>query len=275
VAEPVSGEDAQPLPAATVRGPTALAQREAPPRFGRVLLKMSGEALLGGGHYGHDPAMLRQLADDVRAVHAQGVEQCLVIGGGNIVRGEVAATSGIERANGDYMGMLATVINALAVQSVLEQMGVQTRVLSAIPMSAVCEPYIRRRALRHMEKGRVVICAAGTGNPFFTTDTAAALRAAELGCDVLLKGTKVDGVYTADPMVDAKAERIERLTYHDVLARDLKVMDASAISLARESAIPILVFAIHSPGAYLRVLRGDAPHTMITEDAPKAGEAGS
>jgi uridylate kinase len=270
----VAAQEAQGAPPGAWAG-GAVAQREAPPRFARVLLKMSGEALLGGGHYGHDPAMLRQLGDDVRAVHAQGIEQCLVIGGGNIVRGEVAAASGIERANGDYMGMLATVINALAVQSVLEQMGVQTRVLSAIPMSSVCEPYIRRRALRHMEKGRVVICAAGTGNPFFTTDTAAALRAAELGCDVLLKGTKVDGVYSADPMIDPAAERIERLTYHDVLARDLKVMDASAISLARESAIPILVFAIHTPGAYLRVLRGEAPHTMITEDAPKVGEGGS
>jgi len=246
---------------------------EPPPRFRRVLLKMSGEALMGRGQFGHDPATLRQLAGDVRAVHAQGVEQCLVIGGGNIIRGNVAAASGIERANADYMGMLATVINALAVQSSLEQVGLQTRVLSAIPMASVCEPYIRRRAIRHMEKGRVVICAAGTGNPFFTTDTAAALRAAELGCDVLLKGTKVDGVYSADPMTDPEAVRFERLTYHEVLMRDLKVMDASAISLARESAIPIVVFAIHTAGALLRVLRGDAPHTMISEDAPRTEEA--
>jgi uridylate kinase len=244
-----------------------------PPRFRRVLLKMSGELLMGSRNYGQDPAMLRQLADEVLAVHRQGVEQCLVIGGGNIVRGGAAAMGGIERANADYMGMLATVINALAVQSMLEQMGLQTRVASAIPMSAVCEPYIRRRAIRHMEKGRVVICAAGTGNPFFTTDTAAALRAAELGCDVLLKGTKVDGVYSADPVRDPDACRFERLTYHDVLARDLKVMDASAIALARESAIPIIVFALHTPGAFLRVLRGEEAHTMISEEAPASREA--
>jgi uridylate kinase len=250
-------------------------QAERPPRFQRILLKMSGEALMGRREFGQDPATLRQLAADVGSVHAQGVEQCLVIGGGNIVRGGAAAAQGIERANADYMGMLATVINALAVQSVLEQTGVQTRVCSAIPMASVCEPYIRRRAIRHMEKGRIVICAAGTGNPFFTTDTAAALRAAELGCDVLLKGTKVDGVYSDDPLRNPQARRFERLTYHEVLTRDLKVMDASAISLARESAIPILVFAIHSPGALLRVLRGDGPHTMIAEEAPSSGEAGA
>ncbi len=250
-------------------------ESEHPARFRRVLLKMSGEALMGRGEFGHDPRTLSRLAEEVRSVHAQGVEQCLVIGGGNIVRGSVAAGSGIERANADYMGMLATVINALAVQSALEQIGLQTRVLSAIPMSSVCEPYIRRRAIRHMEKGRIVICAAGTGNPFFTTDTAAALRAAELGCDVLLKGTKVDGVYSADPMKEPAAQRFERLTYHEVLTRDLKVMDASAISLARESAIPIIVFAIHTPGAFLRVLRGDGPHTMISEEAPRTEEARS
>ena len=173
------------------------------PRFRRVLLKMSGEALMGDRGFGHDPSTLGRLAEEVQSVHAQGVEQCLVIGGGNMVRGDQYVANGIERTTGDYMGMLATVINALAVQSVLEQAGLQTRVLSAIPMASVCEPYIRRRAIRHMEKGRVVICAGGTGNPFFTTDTAAALRAAELGCDALLKGTKVDGVYSADPMKDA------------------------------------------------------------------------
>jgi uridylate kinase len=171
--------------------------------------------------------------------------------------------------------MLATVINALAVQSVLERLGLQTRVLSAIPMAAVCEPYIRRRAIRHMEKGRVVICAGGTGNPFFTTDTAAALRAAELGCDALLKGTKVDGVYSADPVKDATAIRYDRLTYHDVLARDLKVMDASAIALARERAIPIIVFSLSRPGGLLDVLRGRGPHTMISGNAPQAQEAAS
>lgn len=233
-------------------------------RFRRVLLKMSGEALMGDGDFGHDPATLARLAEAVYDVHSGGVEQCMVIGGGNMIRGDQATANGIERVNGDYMGMLATVINALAVQSVLEQAGLQTRVLSAIPMSSVCEPYIRRRALRHMEKGRVVICAAGSGNPFFTTDTAAALRAAELGCDAILKGTQVDGVYSADPQKDPSAERYDRLTYHDVLARDLKVMDAAAISLARENAIPILVFSIRHRGAYARVLRGDEPHTMIT-----------
>ncbi len=246
-----------------------------PPRFRRILLKMSGEALMGGSEFGHDPSTLRQLADEVRTVHAEGVEQCMVIGGGNIVRGDQAAANGIERVNGDYMGMLATVINALAVQSVLEQIGLQTRVLSAIPMASVCEPYIRRRAIRHMEKGRVVICAAGTGNPFFTTDSAAALRAAELGCDALLKATKVDGVYSADPVKDPEAVRFDRLTYHDVLAKDLKVMDASAISLARESAIPIIVFSVHHPGALRRVLHGDGAHTMIAEPAPRPEEVRS
>jgi uridylate kinase len=249
---------------------------ERSPRFRRVLLKMSGEALMGAGEFGHDPSVLGRLAGEVRSVHATGVEQCLVIGGGNIVRGDtVAASQGIERANADYMGMLATVINALAVQSVLERLDLHTRVLSAIPMAAVCEPYIRRRAIRHMEKGRVVICAAGTGNPFFTTDTAAALRAAELGCDALLKGTKVDGVYSADPVKDAGAVRYDRLTYHDVLARDLKVMDASAIALARDSSIPIIVFSLSRPGALLDVLRGAGPHTMISGDAPLAQEAAS
>jgi uridylate kinase len=248
---------------------------EPPARFRRILLKMSGEALMGDGEFGHDPSTLARLVDDVQSVHAQGVEQCLVIGGGNMVRGDQAVANGIERVTGDYMGMLATVVNALAVQSVLEQAGLQTRVLSAIPMASVCEPYIRRRAIRHMEKGRIVICAAGTGNPFFTTDTAAALRAAELSCDALLKGTKVDGVYSADPMKEPSAVRFDRLTYHEVLAKDLKVMDASAISLARESAIPIIVFSLRTAGALMRVLRGDGPHTMITEEAPKAKEVRS
>jgi uridylate kinase len=247
---------------------------ERPPRFRRVLLKMSGEALMGDSDFGHDPSTLEQLAREVLSVHGQGVEQCMVIGGGNIVRGNQAAANGIERVTGDSMGMLATVINALAVQSTLEQAGLQTRVLSAIPMAAVCEPYIRRRAIRHMEKGRIVICAGGTGSPYFTTDTAAALRAAELGCDVLLKATKVDGVYSADPMRDPQAKRFDHLTYHEVLAQDLKVMDASAIALARESAIPIIVFSVLQPGALLRVLRGDGPHTIITEETTTA-EAGS
>ena len=236
-------------------------------RFRRVLLKMSGEALLGEREFGHDRSVLRQLAEDCAAVHGMGVELCLVIGGGNIIRGSTLAGAGVERSTADFMGMLGTVINALAVQSVIEQhVGIPTRVMSAIPMSAICEPYIRRRAVRHLEKGRIVIFAAGTGNPFFTTDTAAALRAAEMGCDAILKGTQVDGVYSADPRRDPDAQRHDRLTYLEVLARDLKVMDASAISLARESSIPIIVFSVHAPGAFARVLRGEGPHTIITEE---------
>ncbi|MDX6751038.1 UMP kinase [Geminicoccaceae bacterium 1502E] len=236
------------------------------PRYRRVLLKMSGEALLGDREFGHDRQVLQQLADDVKAAHAIGVELCLVIGGGNIIRGSTLAGAGVERSTADYMGMLGTVINALAVQSVIEQAGIPTRVMSAIPMSSVCEPYIRRRAVRHLEKGRVVIFAAGTGNPYFTTDTAAALRAAEMDCDALLKGTQVDGVYSADPKMDPSAERFDRLTYLEVLSKDLKVMDAPAISLARESDIPIIVFSVHAPGAFARVLRGEGPHTIITEE---------
>jgi len=232
----------------------------------RVLLKMSGEALMGDQGFGHDRAVLRQLASDVVEAHATGIEICMVIGGGNIIRGATLAAAGVERSSADYMGMLGTVINAIAVQSVIEQAGVATRVMSAIPMAAVCEPYIRRRAIRHLEKGRVVIFAAGIGNPFFTTDTAAALRASEMNCDLLLKGTQVDGVYTADPKKDPNAKRLERLSYMDVLSRDLRVMDAAAISLARDSSIPIAVFSVHKPGAFARVLRGDEPHTIISED---------
>ncbi len=235
------------------------------PRYRRVLLKMSGEALMGNREFGHDSEVLHALAEDVRSAHEMGVEICIVIGGGNIVRGSTLAAAGVERTSADYMGMLGTVINALAVQSVIEKTGTQTRVMSAIPMSSVCEPYIRRRALRHLEKGRVVIFAAGTGNPFFTTDTAAALRAAEMNCDALLKGTQVDGVYSADPRLDSTARRYDRLTYLEVLSRDLRVMDASAIALARESRIPILVFSVREPGSFTRVLRGEAPHTVIEE----------
>ena len=237
-------------------------------RYRRVLLKMSGEALMGDGEFGHDRRVLRQLADDCAAVHALGVELCVVIGGGNIIRGSTLAAAGVERSTADYMGMLGTVINALAVQSVIENhSGIPTRVMSAIPMSAVCEPYIRRRAVRHLEKSRIVIFAGGTGNPYFTTDTAAALRAAELECDAILKGTQVDGVYSADPRRDPAARRYQQLTYLDVLAQDLKVMDASAISLARESSIPIIVFSVHAPGSFARVLRGEGPHTIISEEA--------
>src|SRR6266849_3775494 len=226
------------------------------PRYRRVLLKLSGEGLMGNREYGLDPAMVSMVAQEVKAVHGMGVQVCLVIGGGNIFRGVSAAASGMDRASGDYMGMLATVINSLAMQSALERQGLQTRVQSAIPMTTVCEPYIRRRASRHMEKGRVVIFAAGTGNPFFTTDTAAALRAAEMGVDALLKGTQVDGVYSADPRKVPEPVRIERLTYHEVLSRDLKFMDASAISLARENRLPIIVFNVRAPGAFAQVMRG-------------------
>ena len=236
------------------------------PRYRRVLLKISGEALMGKGDYGLESETVSRVAEEVRTVREMGVEVCLVIGGGNIFRGVSGAASGMERASADYMGMLDTVINALAMQNALERVGVQTRVQSAIPMSTVCEPYIRRRAVRHMEKGRVVIFAAGTGNPFFTTDTAAALRATEMGCDALLKGTQVDGVYTADPKRDKKAERYERLSYQEVLAKDLRVMDASAISLARENRIPILVFSIHAAGAFAEVMAGRGRFTIITEE---------
>ncbi len=235
------------------------------PQYKRVLLKISGEALMGEREYGLDTGMVQAIAADVRDVIAMGVEVCLVIGGGNIFRGVAGASAGMDRAQADYMGMLATVMNALAMQSALEKLDVPTRVQTAIPMSSVCEPYIRRRAMRHMEKGRVVIFAAGTGNPFFTTDTAAALRAAEMNCNCLLKGTQVDGVYTADPRKVKDAKRYEELTYLDVLARDLNVMDASAISLSRENKLPIIVFNIHAPGAFAAVMRGEGLFTRITE----------
>jgi len=235
------------------------------PTHKRVLLKVSGEALLGKREYGMDTDTLHQIATDVGDVVDLGVQVCLVIGGGNIFRGVSAAASGMDRAQADYMGMLATVMNALGLQNALEKRGVPTRVQSAIPMASVCEPYIRRRAVRHMEKGRVVIFAAGTGNPFFTTDTAAALRAAEMGCDMLLKGTQVDGVYSADPRRDPAATRYEQLTYHDVLAQDLGVMDAAAISLARENGLPIVVFNIHAAGAFAQVMRGEGRFTRIIE----------
>ncbi len=235
------------------------------PAYKRVLLKVSGEALMGRKEYGMDADTLTRIASDVRQVVDTGVEVCLVVGGGNIFRGVSGAAAGMDRAQADYMGMLATVMNALGLQSVMERHGVQTRVQSAIPMSTVCEPYIRRRAERHMEKGRVVIFAGGTGNPFFTTDTAAALRAAEMKCDALLKGTQVDGVYTADPRKDPQAARYDELTYHEVLAQDLAVMDAAAISVARENGLPILVFDIHAAGAFASVMRGEGRYTRIIE----------
>jgi uridylate kinase len=234
-------------------------------RYKRVLLKISGEALMGGREFGLDPEIVHRIASEIKAAVGLGAELCLVIGGGNIFRGIAGAAQGMQRASADYMGMLATVINALAMQNALELLDVQTRVQSAIPMSTVCEPYIRRRAQRHLEKGRVVIFAAGTGNPFFTTDTAAALRASEMGCQVLMKGTKVDGVYSADPLKDRNAQRFEKLSHHEVLSRDLKVMDAAAISLARENRIPILVFSIHKPGGFAEVLTGKGKFTIISD----------
>jgi uridylate kinase len=235
------------------------------PEYRRVLLKVSGEALMGNREYGLDTETVGAIATDIGDVVAMGVEVCLVIGGGNIFRGVSGAAGGMDRAQADYMGMLATVMNALAMQNALERKNVPTRVQSAIPMSSVCEPYIRRRAMRHMEKGRVVVFAAGTGNPFFTTDTAAALRAAEMGCDCLLKGTQVDGVYSADPRKVSNAQRYEQLSYLDVLSRDLNVMDAAAISVARENHLPILVFNIHAPGAFAQVMRGEGKFTKIVE----------
>lgn len=223
---------------------------------------------MGSQQYGIDLETANRIAREVAEAVEAGVEMCLVIGGGNIFRGLSGAAKGMDRAAADYMGMLATVMNALAMQTALEQIGVQTRVQSAIPMTTVCEPYIRRRATRHMEKGRVVIFAAGTGNPFFTTDTAAALRAAEMGCDALFKGTQVDGVYTDDPRANPDAERYEQLDYLDVLTRDLRVMDASAVTLMRENAIPIVVFNIHEQGGLAKVLAGEGVCTMIGKMKP-------
>ncbi|MEC7208397.1 MAG: UMP kinase [Pseudomonadota bacterium] len=234
-------------------------------KYKRVLLKISGESLMGKQAYGIDTDMVSRVADEIKGVVDQGIQVSLVIGGGNIFRGVSGAAAGMERATGDYMGMLATVMNALAMQSALEQKDVPVRVMSALPISAVCEPYIRRRAMRHMEKGRIVIFAAGTGNPFFTTDTAAALRASEMNCDALLKGTRVDGVYDSDPERDQTARRFDALSYMDVLSRDLKVMDASAISLSRENNIPILVFSISDSGGFQRVLQHNGAFTLVNE----------
>jgi uridylate kinase len=236
------------------------------PLYKRVLLKISGEALMGPQHYGIDNETVARIASEVKEAQELGVEVCLVVGGGNIFRGMSQAARGMERASADYMGMLATVMNALAVQNALESIGLYTRVLSAIEMTAICEPYIRRRAMRHMEKGRIVIFAAGTGNPYFTTDTAAALRAAEMGCDALFKGTNVDGVYTADPKKDKAATRFERLSYHEVMVRDLRVMDQAAISLTRENSIPIVVFSIAERGGIVGALTGKGKFTTIVDD---------
>jgi uridylate kinase len=233
----------------------------------RVLLKLSGEVLMGDQQYGIDPAFVLELAGEVKAAKDTGLEICLVIGGGNIFRGMAGAAAGMDRAQADYMGMLATVMNALAMQSALEQIGVETRVQSAVQMDAVCEPVIRRRAERHLEKGRVVIFAAGVGAPYFTTDSGAALRAAEMNCDALLKGTSVDGVYDADPKKDANAKRYEIVSYGTVLAKNLKVMDASAVALCRDNKIPIVVFSIREQGNLARVLAGQGVQTIVTEEA--------
>ncbi|MXO63650.1 UMP kinase [Qipengyuania oceanensis] len=235
--------------------------------YKRILLKLSGEVLMGDQQFGIDPSFVAELAKEVKAAKETGLEICLVIGGGNIFRGMAGAAQGMDRAQADYMGMLATVMNALAMQNALEQLGVQTRVQSAIQMDAVCEPVIRRRAERHLEKGRVVIFAAGVGAPYFTTDSGAALRAAEMRCDALFKGTSVDGVYDSDPKKNADAKRFETVSYDRVLADNLKVMDASAVALCRDNDIPIVVFSIREKGNLARVLSGDGVQTIVKEDA--------
>jgi uridylate kinase len=232
-------------------------------KYKRVLLKLSGESMMGTHQFGYDHDALIRISNDIAEVVNLGVEVCVVIGGGNLCRGAKLAKMGIERASADYMGMLATVMNALALQSVLETDGVITRVQSSIPMMTVCESYIRRKAMRHMEKGRVVIFAAGIGHPYVTTDTNAALRAVEMKCDAILKGTQVDGVYSADPKKDPTAQKYQKLAYKDVITHDLQVMDAAAISLARENKIPILVFSIHSKGEFARVVKGVGNCTVV------------
>src|SRR5881409_239738 len=234
------------------------------PAYRRIVLKLSGEALAGGQGYGIDPRVLDRVADEVRDVTSLGVQVAIVMGGGNIFRGVAASTGGMDRATADYMGMLATIINALALQNALEKAGLQTRVLSAIEMRAVAEPYIRRRAIRHLEKGRVVIFAAGTGNPFFTTDTAGALRAVEIGADAILKATKVDGIYTADPKKDPTARRIEKLSYIEVLNQGLGVMDTAAISLCMENKLPIIVFDLTRSGNIKRIVLGEPVGSIVS-----------
>jgi uridylate kinase len=244
-------------------GLATIAAAKTRPAYRRILLKISGEALMGPQQYGLHPPTVARIAEQVKAVHDLGVETCLVIGGGNIFRGLQGSAQGMERTTADYMGMLATVMNALAMQSALETRGVYTRVVSAIPMDQVCEPYIRRRAVRHLEKGRVVIFAAGTGNPYLTTDTAATLRATEMSCEAIFKGTQVDGVYDADPKSNPDARRFERVTYDPVLQKNLKVMDASAIALARDNGLPIIVFALDEPSGLAGVVQGHGRFTIV------------
>ena len=233
-------------------------------KYKRILLKMSGEVLMGEREFGLDSDTVKRVAQDIKDVVDSGVQVCVVVGAGNIFRGVSGASAGMDRTTADYMGMLGIVINALALQNALEHLDIQTRVQSAIRMDSICEPYIRRRAMRHMEKGRVVIFAAGTGNPYFTPDTAGALRATEMDCDAIFKGTKVDGVYSEDPFKNPKAERFDRISFIDVLTKDLKVMDATAISLARENNIPIVIFSVREPGNFAKVVRGDGKYTIVT-----------
>jgi uridylate kinase len=234
------------------------------PAYKRILLKLSGEALMGEQTYGIDPAVATQIAQDIKEIQGMGVETAIVIGGGNIFRGVAASARGMDRATADYMGMLATVINALALQDALEQQDVVTRVVTAIEMRAVAEPFIRRRAIRHLEKGRVIVFGAGTGNPYFSTDTAAALRAMEIKADVIMKGTKVDGIYDADPMVKRDAVRYDRISYQQVLERGLKVMDSTAISLCMDNRLPIVVFNLRTPGNIRRAITGEAIGSLVT-----------
>ncbi|PZX19901.1 uridylate kinase [Palleronia aestuarii] len=234
-------------------------------RYDRVLLKISGEALMGDQGYGLNPPTVQRIAAEVKSVHDLGVEICMVIGGGNIFRGLQGSAQGMERTTADYMGMLATVMNALAMQSSLEELGIHTRVISAIPMDQVCEPYIRRRAVRHLEKKRVCIFAAGTGNPYFTTDTAATLRANEMSCQAIFKGTKVDGVYDRDPKIDPEARRYAEVSYDEVLQKHLGVMDASAIALARDNDLPIIVFSLDEPGGFRGILAGEGTFTIVRD----------
>lgn len=234
-------------------------------RFQRILLKLSGEILAGPAGHGIDDATMAQIADEIREVHDLGIQIGIVTGGGNIFRGLAASTRGMDRVGADHMGMLATVINGLALQHALEKRGLYTRVMSAIEMDRVCEPYIRRRAVRHLEKGRIVVLAAGTGNPYFTTDTAAALRAIEIGADVILKATKVDGVYSGDPMKDPTATLFREITYLDILNRQLKVMDSAAISLCMDNRIPLVVFNVRHPGNLIQVVQGETVGTLVKE----------
>jgi uridylate kinase len=249
-----------------VSGERVPSAADAKPAYRRVLLKLSGEALMGETDFGVDPGVVAEIADEIRQAHDAGVEVAVVVGGGNIFRGVKVSAQGMDRSAADYMGMLATVMNSLALQDALEKLGVQTRVQTAIEMRQIAEPFILRRAIRHLEKGRVVIFAAGTGNPYFTTDSAAVLRALEIGADAILKATKVEGIYTADPVIDAAAVFLERISYDEVLTRDLKVMDMSAISLSRDNGLPIIVFKMRERGNILRVIMGEQVGSRVCGD---------